>query len=255
MNKAYIDGFIKRAQEAGYNLAQAKNLLKQAGFDPSQGDSSQGMPPGGPGGDPSMGGGMPPQGGDPSQGMDPSQGAPDMGGSAGVPPELEQLIQNLPPEVLQQLVEEIQAELGNGGGDPSQGGGDPSMGDPSQGGGDPSMDPSQGGGLPPGMDPSQGMDPGMPKQGSQTILAKEAGYVAGFVERGLSYGFNQQDVKEMYKKALAIMEPSRPQLPTQAAPKLSDKQAAHFDGFLSQARQYGISYEETVDVYRRKFSK
>ena len=50
------------------------------------------------------------------------------------------------------------------------------------------------------------------------------------------------------------MEPSQ-QKPQPAAPKLSDKQAAHYEGFMTQARQYGISDKEAVDVYRRTFNK
>lgn len=231
MNKAYIDGFIKRAQEAGFSPAQASQMLKEAtGLDPSQ------LGAGGPGGDPSQGGGMPPQGGDPSQ-----QGMPDASGGLGVPPEIEQLIQQLPPEVLQQLVQEIEAELANGG----QGGGDPSMqgGDPSQGGGMP----PQGGGMP--------MDPSMGKQGSVKILAKEASYIEGFVERALSYGFTRNDAKEMYKKALDIMAPEQPVQQKTTVKQASDKQAAHFDGFMQQARAYGISDVEAANVYNQTFRK
>lgn len=219
MNRLTIDGFIKRAQEAGLSTNDAVKLLKSAGIDPAQF-----------GGDPSQqGGGMPPAGDPSQQAGDPAAAA----GAGGIPPEIEQLISQLPPEALEQLVQEIQAEIANGGqgGDPSQQGGDPNAG----------------AGGPPPMDPN-----GMPKQGSEKILAKEASYVEGFFERGISYGFNKQDVTEMYKKALAIMDPSS--AAPQKAAKLSDKQASHFEGFIGRASQYGISDQEAVEVYRRTFN-
>lgn len=208
MNKEYITGFIKRAQEAGLSTAQANVLLKQAGFDPSMADPAQG-------GDPAQ---AAPQ---PAPHHDPSQGAPDIG-AGGVPPEIEQMIQQLPPEVLQQLLAEIQAELGNGGDAGA------------------------------GADPAAGMPP---KQGSEAILAKEASYQEGFLERGLNYGFSYDEVNAMYKKALEIIEPQSVQKTAAAQPTISDKQAAHFEGFLSQSRQYGIPDNEAANIYRNTFCK
>lgn len=246
MSNAYIDGFIKRAQAVGLSKEQATNFLKVA-LDPSQaGLANAGAP------DPSMGGGMGGQGGPPPPpgGGDPTGGAPGglpPDGSMGVPPEIEQLIQQLPPEVLQQLLQEIEGELGGGAGGPP-GGGDPSQG---AGGPPPGMDPSQGaGGPPPGMDPSQGG--GMPpKQGSEKILAKEAKYIEGFVERALGYGFDKNAAKDMYKKALQIMEGDKNAEP---AP-VKEKRAAHYDGFMSQAKTRGIVENEAAQAYHRIFGK
>src|SRR4051812_13447417 len=119
MNRATYNGFIKRAQEAGLTQKQANQMFKEAtGMDPSQlpmDPSMQGgapaqaqpQPPQHHGHEHHGGGGQPPQGG----------GAPpDASGGLGVPPDIEQLIQQLPPEVLQQLVQEIEAELSHGGG-------------------------------------------------------------------------------------------------------------------------------------------
>ena len=248
MNKETLVGFVKRAQEAGIPVAEATKLFKQAtGMDPAammaQGDPSQGGPPPGAGGPPP---GHPHHGHPGHGGGDPAAMG---GGAGGVPPELEQLISQLPPEVLAQLVQEIEAEMQHGG-QGGAGGPPPGAGGPPPGaGGPPPGDPSGGmGGPPPGMDPSMG------KQGSVKILAKEAAYVEGFVERGLGYGFSRQDVKEMYKKAVAIMDP-KPQQVVAQTPKLSDKQASHYEGFMTQARGYGISDNEAADVYRRTFSK
>ena len=235
MNKATFDGFVKRAQEAGISAVEASNLFKQAtGMDPAA--MAQG-------GDPSQGAGGPPPG-HPHHGG--GHGGPDMGGGMGVPPELEQLIQQLPPEVLQQLVQEIEAEMqGQGGGSPH---GHHGGGDPSQGAGGPP--PGAGG----GQDPAA-MMAAMGKQGSAKILAKEAAYIEGFAEHGLKYGFGTNDVKQLYKKALELMDvqPTSKVAPVQN--KLSDKQASHFEGFMSQAKAYGISDKEAADVYRRTFSK
>lgn len=229
MNKSTFDGFVKRAQEAGISLFDATNLFKQAtGVDPSAMMAGGGA------------GGPPPQGGG-----DPSQGAPDISGGQGIPPELEQLIQQLPPEVLQQLVQEIEAEIANGqGGAGGPPGGDPSAGGMPQGAPDPALAGGPpGGGMPP-MDPSM-----LGKQGS--ILAKEASYIEGFVERGLTYGFNRADVKEMYKKALSLMEPTQ----TKVASVQQTNVAAnkHFEGFMLQARAYGISDKEAAEVYQQTF--
>ena len=231
MSTAYIDGFVKRAQDAGLSKEQAMSFLKSA-MDPASLANAGG-------GDPSQGGGIPGGGaGGPPPGADPSQGQPPQS-NGGIPPEIEQMIQQLPPEVLQQLVQEIEAELGQGGqgGDPSQAGagGPPPGADPSQGGGDP----SQGGMMP-------------PKQGSEKLLAKEAKYVEGFIERALNYGFDKNAAKEMYKKALEIMEGSAPSKPAVAPVK---EKNAHFEGFLSQAQARGISQDEAVQAYNRVFGK
>lgn len=106
MNKAFIDGFIKAAEELGLSTAEAKQLMKSAlDIDPAALEAA-GAPGVDAGGVPDAGLGAALSVGDAS---DPNAAA-DAGGDE-LPPELEQLIQSLPPETLQQLLAEIQAEL------------------------------------------------------------------------------------------------------------------------------------------------
>ena len=259
MNKAYIEGFTKKAQEAGLTVQQAQTLLKQAGMDPSMMAAAGGAGAGpgqSPTGDPSAGGppgqGAPP---DPTGGQGGAAGMAAGGGGMGVPPELEQMLQSLPPEVLQQLVQEIQAELGNGG----QGGaGAPPGGDPSQGGGDPSQMAAMMGGA--GGPPGGGAGGPPPPHGGHhksgaAILAKQAGYIEGFIERGLSHGFNTQTTRELYKKALETIEGNNGQNRQLPKPKLTDKQAAHYAGFMERAAASGISKQEAHKTYFHVYGK
>jgi DNA-binding transcriptional MerR regulator len=216
MNEYQISGFIKKAQNLGLSNEAIRSLLKEA--------NDGGMPAGGPPPmDPSAGAGGPPP-------MDPSAGGPP-GAGGGVPPEIEQLIQQLPPEVLQQLVQEIEAELANGG----------------QGGGQPPVDPSAGGGQPP-------MDPSMmaPKTGSVKRLIKESKYIEGFKERALSYGLSYDQVNNLYKTASEIVEQSAS--PESEIKHLSceEKQAAHKAGFIERAAAYGINTKEAEEIYKKQ---
>lgn len=108
-NNYCIAGFVKRAQQAGITESQALEFLSKMangmdGQDPSamlqQGAGSMA--------------------GDPNQSVPPNMAAPQGGApqGQGIPPELEQMISQLPPEVLAQLVQEIEAEMqgGQGGG-------------------------------------------------------------------------------------------------------------------------------------------
>ena len=159
-----------------------------------------------------------------AQGQPPLPGAE---GDSGIPPELEQLINSLPPEVLQQLLAEVEQEL-QGGGDPSQQGGDP----------------SQQGGLPP---------EGMPKQGSELILAKTAAYQEGFLEAANYYGVSQAETVNIYKQAMAEMEKN----PVDASLMVDskEKRAAHFEGFLHQALSRGFTQKDAIDTYENTFLK
>lgn len=212
-------------------------LANHPGMDPSM------MAPGGPqgaGGPPPMppqGGGaggpppMPPQGGDPSMGA--GGPPPDMGGGMGIPPELEQLISQLPPEVLAQLVAEIQGELGNGG-DPSQGGGDPSQGDPNAGAG--------AGGPPPPQD--------LAKAGSAKHNIEDPDYMAGFVERSLCYGFDKEASKDIYKRTWAFVTGKQPARQKQAAAQDN----SHYEGFMAQAKTAGVDLSQAHAFYLSKYS-
>jgi hypothetical protein len=132
--QAMVETVIKEAQAQAVGVAQFIDAyyktVKQAG-DPAategEGPGAGAMPPGG---DPAAGG-------DPMAGGDPAAGGP--GGPGGGQDPMEILAQ-LPPEVLQQLVAAIQqGGLGGGGGDPAMGGagGPPGMAGPGGGGGPP----------------------------------------------------------------------------------------------------------------------
>lgn len=223
---AFVNGFTKKAQELGLNDGQIKNALHKIanqGIDPAMLAAAGG-------GDPSQGAGAPPPpGGGGAPGGAPA--GPDLSGGLGVPPEIEQAIQQLPPEVLEQLLAEIQAELGN------SGGGDPSAG----------ADPSAGG------DPSAGADPAaaaaaMGKTGSANdgILARRPGYILGLTERALQLGFDKKASKQIYFDTLSLIEGA----PVQR--KINEKQAAHYEGFLEQAAAYNID-RATADQYYHQY--
>ena len=242
MNNAYINGFVAEAKKSGLSDKVAIQLLSkladantQMFQDPA---ASAGGPPPGAGAPPPGAGGPPPM--DPAQAADPN--AQTAVPNTGVPPEIEQLIQQLPPEVLEQLLAEIQAEIANGQGGQGAPGGAPAGADPAAG---MPTDPSAG---PPPMDPNAGL----PKQGEQ-LIAKEASYVEGFYERAIAYGFDKNTATEIYKKAVDLMSNTAV---TEAQPKLADKQAssAHFEGFLLQARNSGLTDKEATDIYGRYFN-
>lgn len=233
MKKEYIEGFIKRAALAGIDKETAAQLLSKVAH------------PGMPGADPS--GGL--QAG--SQAPDPSGAVPPNMASGGVPPELEQIINSLPPEVLAQLVQEIEAELGGGQGAGQQ---DGQGGPPPPHHGHPMHQQPQG---PPPWPPQgmpQGPPPGMPqKMGSAQpiVVAKTASYIEGFIGRALDLGFDNESAKNIYKQALYIMESNPIKVPV----KTSDveKQSSHFEGFIEKAASYGLNQSQAVDLYKRTF--
>lgn len=229
-------GFLKAAQEQGYTQQQAAYLWKQkVANDPSM-----------MGGDPSQAGGMPPQGGMPPGPQDASLPQPPPDGAAPTAnPELaqlEQLLQSLPPEQLEQIIQQIQAELQGGGGDPSQAGGDPS-----QAGGDP----SQMGGMPPQGDPSQmGGNP-------DEMVAKQADYIGAFADRGYARGYSQPQIAYLYKKALALFDPAQAEQVTKVA---QDQQADTYEqqriaGFFKRAAEQGFTRDQAVELYQSRVAK
>lgn len=143
-------------------------------------------------------------------------GAPPMAGDATLPPELEQMIDSLPPEVLAQLVQQIEAELQQGG--------------------------AQGGPMPGAPSPE--------KQGSvdDRLIAKEAEYIDGFLTRAAEYGFDKNAAEQIYYQALRVMDPTVPQVEKIA-------QDLHFQGFLEKAASYGLDYEQSVAAYNQYFTK
>lgn len=132
---AYGEGFVERAKLAGMSQDDAVALLvdlvdteKRADGDPSQmfkqapdagagGGAPPGMPPGM---DPSAGGGMPP-GMDPTGGAggDPSGGQGGPGASDPQEAQILQMLQSLPPEEQQQVIQQLLAAISGQGGGPS----------------------------------------------------------------------------------------------------------------------------------------
>ena len=101
MNNDYLDGFIAVLTKEGLSKDEAMELYKSAAHeDPNAQAAGIGAGISAPG---------PQQLG---QGQPPLPGGDD--GAGGIPPEIEQLIQSLPPEVLQQLLAEIQQEVQGG---------------------------------------------------------------------------------------------------------------------------------------------
>ena len=223
----YVTGFMEAAKKYGISEKQAMFSLKAAAAaDPAiAAQAGMGGPPQGAAPQPppqDLGGGQPPLPGD---------------GGQGIPPELEQLINSLPPEVLQQLLAEVQQELQGGGG-----GGDGGQGGPPQGG-------PQGGGM--GGPPQHGHH----KQGSAAedlILAKTAGYQEGFLEAAKSYNATQQFTVSLYKQALAEMEANPIDL--SLIPDTEEKIASHAEGVITAAMERGFSKKEAVDLYRATFN-
>jgi hypothetical protein len=238
-NQYCIAGFVKRAQAAGLSETEALALLDKAAgaMDGSQGqDPNAMMQAGSMAGDPNqsvpqnlgIGG---PQGGPPPQGGDPS---------GGIPPELEQMISQLPPEVLAQLVQEIEAEMGGQGGQ----GGPPQGGDPNGGGQPPQHHQQQ----QPQMDPSQ------MKQGSARIIAKEAAYIDGFIGRATEIGYDINSARSLYKHALELISSNPVNVKT--ASQQDSRSTARFEGFAQRASELGLSkqaaYELFVGVFGNK---
>lgn len=127
----YAEGFIGMAKQAGLSQDEAVSLLvdvvdreKQAhGSDDSTGmfkqppDAGAGAPPS----DPSAG--APPSPGGPSgPGSDPSQGAP---GADAETAQIMQMLQSLPPEEQQQIIQSLLAAISGQGGGPSPAGAGP----------------------------------------------------------------------------------------------------------------------------------
>lgn len=159
---------------------------------------------------------------------DAAQGMPPADQAGALPPELEQLINSLPPEALQQLLAEVEQELAQG------------QGGAPQGGMPPGQDPGAGGAMPP--PPPDGM----PKQGS--IIAHDANYIEGFMSQASLRGLDKQASAELYYAALELM--NAPQQVKQAA----DTNSLHYEGFTTAAKaKLGISPKEAQELYFSTF--
>jgi len=229
MKKEYIEGFVKRAQENGIDRETALGLVNKVANAPGAGLEG-GMQAGGAAPDPSQ--------------VSPTQGA---GACRGIPPEIEQLIDQLPPEVLAQLVQEIEQELSGAGG--GAGAGHPGGGHPAHGGHPGGGHRGAAGGLPP--EAAGAMMP--PKQAS--AIAKEASYVEGFFGHAYELGFNKDEAKNLYKHALAIIEQQERGQVKSASELPKENQNAHFTGFMEKAAEYGLTQQQAYQVYVQTFGK
>lgn len=211
---SYVTGFLETAKRNGISDKEASTLLKIAvAADPGVAEQA-GMQAGiGAPGPEQLGAGQPPM-----------PGAE--GGDSGIPPELEQLIASLPPEVLQQLLAEVEQELSGGG-----------AGGP----------PPGAGGPPPG---AGGPPPEQMKQG-EFILAKTAEYQEGFLEAARYYGVSQNDTVAMYKRALAEMEQNP--IDTDLFIDSQEKRAAHYEGFVLNAVNHGLTQAAAIETYKNTF--
>ena len=208
---SYVKGFIEQAKKNGISEKEAMTVLKTAAAaDPAIADQAQLQAGVGAPGPESIGGGQPP--------------LPTGGEDSGLPPELEQLINSLPPEVLAQLLQEVEAEL--------QGGGE---------GGE-------------GSDPNMGNAPEQSKQASvkeDLILAKTAEYQEGFIEASRHYGVDFQTTQKLFKQALDIMEKNPVDL--EHVIDTNEKRAAHYEGFVKSAMTAGFSQQDAADIYKETF--
>lgn len=221
MNNDYIEGFLKSAQAHNIGRDEAMNVLKAAAEEDPSVAAAAGL--GAPGPE-QLGAGQPPlPGGE--------------GGEGGIPPEIEELIQSLPPEVLQQLMAEIEQEISQGQGGPPQAG--PPGGMPPQGG------------PPPG--PPGGMSPGMPKQGSDNsvLLCKTAEYVDGFFEAARDHGLTRAQANQFYKEAATRMETNPIDLPISI--DTNEKKASHYEGFVLEAVDHGFTVKQAEAIYLNTF--
>ncbi len=223
-SQSFRAGFLKTATAAGLTPQQAEAFYKRANQD--QGGAMLPPPP------------------------EPGTEAPGGGEMA----QLEQLLQSLPPEQQEQVIQQLIAELtGQGGPGGAEGGapGGPGAGGPPPGAGGP---PPQGAGGPPpqhgghpgghgGMPPQGGMDP---KMGSELVI-KQAEYVDSFFRRGLEYGFDVATIKHIYKTAAAFVEQSQGLEDKQAQEKI----ALHFNSFAGRAAELGFSRDQAVELYQR----
>lgn len=186
------------------------------------------------------GGPPPPPSGGPQGGPPPpdASGQPPAGQDGALPPELEQLINSLPPEALQQLLAEIQQDLDQqagaqpGGAPPGSMGAGPAPGAPGDGG---HM-------APPPPD-------GMPKQGSAKIIAHDANYIEGFMSQAAARGLDKQASTELYYAALELMqEPQVKQASSEEHVQL------HYEGFTKAAAStLGLSSKEAHQLYLETF--
>ena len=142
---------------------------------------------------------------------------------SGIPPELEQMIHNLPPETIQQLIAELEQEMAT-----QQGGQQPA---PQQGGEQMMMPPDQ-----------------MPKQASVSEpLIKQADYVDGFIAAAKQHGFSNREIATIYKSAYEIALPDITFQQKVAA--LDSQSRTHLEGFITQAGNLGLNPKQAAEVY------
>ena len=91
-------------------------------------------------------------------------------------------------------------------------------------------------------------DAGMPKAASDKAICDTEEYISSFVKRASEYGYNEQQAVSIYKEASAYMK--------QEADAL-EKQAAHFEGFYTQAKQanLGLDDNQIVEAYKQALQR
>ena len=140
---------------------------------------------------------------------------------SGIPPELEQMIHNLPPEAIQQLIAELEQEMA------TQQGGQQSA--PQQGDEQMMMPQDQ-----------------MPKQASDALI-KQADYVDGFIAAAKQHGFSNREIATIYKSAYEIALPDITFQQKVAA--LDSQSRTHLEGFITQAGNLGLNPKQAAEGY------
>jgi hypothetical protein len=136
------------------------------------------------------------------------------------------MIHSLPPEVIPQLIQELEQEMA------AQQGGQQMM-------------PQQGGQQ---MPPDQ-----MPKQASvNEPLIKQASYVDGFIAAAKKRGFNNREIAEIYKSACDIALPDI--IFQQKVAALDSRSKTHLEGFVTRAEKLGLSPKQAADIYLNRIN-
>jgi len=139
-----------------------------------------------------------------------------------LPPELEQMIQQLPPEAIQQLIAELEQQM--------------------------AMQ-QQGGQLAEAAPMEE-----MPKQAELLEpLIKQPAYVDGFIMAAKTAGFNDQEIYTIYKSAVEITAPEFTF--QQKIATLNPQAQMHLAGFVSKAENLGLASKQAAELYLNVFNQ
>ena len=91
-------------------------------------------------------------------------------------------------------------------------------------------------------------DAGTPKVASDKAICDTDEYIGSFMKRASEYGYSTQQATAIYKEASTYMK--------QEADAL-EKQAAHFEGFYTQAKQANIGLDDNqiVTAYKQALQR